>query len=289
MTTKRKARTAWSLAECLERLGSIGAGSRSDLDVEKRRKLREGRSVADLDVIAMAIPMDAAGRLLLYRLAEEDHTTAKAARLAGKPIPALPFLDALKGRNAEMVSTKSTTSGRKSTGGATRKVNEADVQFWHDGKIVSPTQNKLSSVAWFYTKGIGAGGGRLKVGELKALLARDGVADPHKAGWSVKLSNGITIGTVKKGDPVPSVDVKPKIVTAAKDRSREALADGSIAKAVAKKTAKKAPAAKKSTAKKAAPKKSTAKKGAASAPLSKPPVPRKSTQQPGILSSSKAS
>lgn len=275
MTTKRKARTAWSLAECLERLGSIGAGSRSDLDVEKRRKLREGRSVADLDVIAMAIPMDAAGRLLLYRLAEEDHTTAKAARLAGKPIPALPFLDALKGRNAEMVSTKSTTSGRKSTGGATRKVNEADVQFWHDGKIVSPTQNKLSSVAWFYTKGIGAGGGRLKVGELKALLARDGVADPHKAGWSVKLSNGITIGTVKKGDPVPSVDVKPKMATPAK---------AATAKKSTAKTAKKALAAKKST-----PKKSTAKKGAASAPLSKPPVPRKSTQQPGILSSSKAS
>lgn len=198
-------------------------------------------------------PEEARERLQLATDARKEHEAFKAARVAGKPLPATPALDELRRRQADMTSTKATTTARG--GGGTRTPKAVDVHFTHDGKLVAATQNKLSSVAWFYTKGLGKGGGRLKVGELVALLKTLGVDEPHKAGWSVKLSNGVTLGAVKKGE-TPTPIAKPPTVSkraAAGKRVGDAIKAKRVAKA---KTAAKTPA-KKST--KATPKKQTAK------------------------------
>lgn len=288
MSTKR-AKT-WTYAEVMELLPTFSAGSHSDFDVQKRQKLRAGRTIPELDQIATAIPDDATGRLLVFRLAEDDHAAAKAARKAGTPIPAVPFLEELRRRNALMVSTKAepavgsaTLSSPRAKGG---KASASGIHFTHDGKLVSATQNKLSSVAWFYTKPLGAGGGRLKVGELRELLRTLGVEDPMKPGWSVKLANGITLGSVVAGATPAPVEKQAKLaapekVAAAKKSTAKKTAKSTAAaarKPAAKKTAPKRPSGQK-YAEGVTPKKATAKKGAASAPLAKPMAPRKSVAQ----------
>lgn len=227
MATPRKTKTTKqiSLKELLASLEtmSLGGGSNRPEDVAFRNSIRT-RPLPEVDAVAMAIenmPTGSIAGLLLTRLAQDEAQDLKAARIAEKPIPAHPFLEALTRRNALMTSTKATTTATTSSGGGggTRSSKASGVTFTHDGKPVSATQNKLSSVAWFYTNGLAAGGGRLKVGELKALLKREGVEDPHKPGWSVKLANGITIGCVAAGATIPEVpkDPKqPKLATAAK-------------------------------------------------------------------------
>lgn len=290
MAKNARTTTAWTMDEAVEQLTKISSGRDSDLDL--RRRLRLGRTDAELEVLAsMLVEAEANGSReqgwLLTRLSQEDLDGAKRARQAGEPIPAMPFMEAMKRRNEKMATTPgSTKAGTKRAG----KANA--VQFTHDGKPIAVSQNKLSSVAWFYTKPLGDHGGRMSTSQLKALLASEGVDDPFTPGWSVKLDNGITIGAI-----VFSGAAAPKL-TVVKDRSREALADGSIAKAVAKKTvakktakktpvkqtakqrtraaaAKKTPAKRPAAKKATAPKKATAKKGTASAPLERPMAPRK--------------
>jgi hypothetical protein len=219
MASKRK---AVALVDLIASLDTIGGGSNRPEDVRLRDQIRS-RPVHEQDVVAIELGSRATGSLaglLLTRLAQDDHAACKAARLSGKTIPSAPFLDALKGRNAQMTSTKAekVANGGGVVGGK-RTPKATGVTFTHDGKSVSPTQNKLSSVAWFYTNGLGTGGGRLKVGELKALLKREGVDDPHKPGWSVKLSNGITIGCVNAGAEIPAVEKQPKLATATKPKA----------------------------------------------------------------------
>lgn len=280
MAKNARTTTAWTMEEALEQLTKISSGRENDQDL--RRRLREGRTDAELEILASTlVDAEAAGSReqgwLLTRLSNEDLDGAKRARQAGEPIPAMPFMEAMKRRNEKMASHPGSKSAPKRAG----KANA--VQFTHDGKAIAASQNKLSSVAWFYTKPLGNGGGRMITSQLKALLASKGVDDPFTPGWSVKLDNGITIGAV-----VFTGSAAPKL-TVVKDRSRAALADGSIAKAVAKKPAakkagrstvkkapaRKAPAKKTTAAKRPAPKKASAKKGTASTPLSRPMAPRK--------------
>lgn len=243
-TRKKAAPLAWSFAEALEHLKDVGSGP---ADESARAMITAGRTLAEHDALAAAIGDDAQGRWLLHRLAQADHDAAKAARLGGEPIPARPYLDELTRRNATMTSTRATTT-RASGGGATRTPKASGIRFTHDGKLVAASQNKLSSVAWFYTKPLGGGGGRMKVKELLDALKKLGVSDPNVAGWSVTLPNGVTLGAVKDGETPKPVD-KPKAEKAAK-----------ATKTTAKKsTATKAPAKAKPT-----PKKQTAKAKAAS-------------------------
>jgi hypothetical protein len=244
MATKQKVAKP-SLEEAIASLPTIGSG-RNDVGEAQRKALRLGRTLPELDAIATAIDNEAGGRWLLHRLAEEDHAAAKAARQSGSPIPAMPFLEELKRRNEEMTSTKATRSAGGG-GGSSRTPKASGIRFTHDGKPVAPSQNKLSSVAWFYTKNLGKGGGRMKVTEFKALLAKLGVADPMAPGWAVKLPNGITVGTVKEGQ-------KPAPVEKAEKPTTKGRPSVTPRKTTKKSTAKKAPA------KKAAPKaKATAK------------------------------
>lgn len=260
-------KTKMTLGEILERLDQIGGGSNRPEDVAVRTEIRS-RPLPDLDAIAIALEAQSTGSsagLLLTRLAQDEHAECKAARASGKPIPATPFLEALTRRQSDMASTKakavaSGTSPR--SGGGTRAPKASAVHFTHDGKLVSATQNKLSSVAWFYTKPLGAGGGRMKVGELKSLLAELGVSDPFVPGWSVALPNGVTLGAVAPGStPAPvekpkmAAPKKPAASTAKKPAARKATTKGIIdavkrsAKSGPNAAVTKAQAAKKSTGK----------------------------------------
>lgn len=71
------------------------------------------------------------------------------------------------------------------------------VRFLHDGKPMPDSQNKLSSVAWYHTKGVlSEGSARMGVPALRQLLADEGVTDPaNTAGWTVTLPNGVVIST----------------------------------------------------------------------------------------------
>lgn len=156
-----------------------------------------------------------------------------------------------------MTSTRATTT-RSSGERATRTPKASGIRFTHDGKLVAASQNKLSSVAWFYTKPLGAGGGRMKVKELLDLLKKLGVADPNSAGWSVELPNGVTLGAVKDGETPKAID-KPK---AAKPTAKAVL---DTDRKRSGNTTKKSTATKAAPAKaKPTPKKQTAKARAAS-------------------------
>lgn len=220
MATKAKTK-ALTLAQVLESLETIGGCSQRPEDVAIRKLIRD-RPVAELDSIALAIENMATGStagLLLTRLAQDEAAERKSARIEARPIPAAPFLEALTRRNQTMTSIKSERESALPKSGGGRSSKATGVTFTHDGKPVSATQNKLSSVAWFYTNGLGAGGGRMKVGELKSLLKNQGVDDPHKPDWSLKLPNGITIGCVASGTAIPPVEKTAKMATAPKPKA----------------------------------------------------------------------
>jgi hypothetical protein len=86
------------------------------------------------------------------------------------------------------------------------------VQYYHDGKPISEAQNKISSIAWWYTDGIpGAivdekGKGHLPAPELRKVLADLGVTDT-KTAFSVELPNGVRLSSTlgKLVAPEPKV------------------------------------------------------------------------------------
>lgn len=163
------------------------------------------------DLAARAIEWPSSGDplagLRLTQLAQADHEARKAAIAAGASIPALPFLDELTRRHSNMTTTRAART--ESTGRASRAAKTAELRFVHDGKLVAPTQHKLSSVAYWYTQGLGEEGGRMTAKQLRSLLEENGV-DPDSAGWSYTLANGITIGTLEKGAAEPSSEPKAR-------------------------------------------------------------------------------
>lgn len=141
-------------------------------------------------------PVESLDGSTIYAYAKFDHADRKAAIDAGEPIPATPFHDELVRRNEVRNSTKA----QKKTGGGGTKKTAADIRYLHDGKPMSDAQNKLSSVAWFHTRGIDPKHDRLGVAELVAILAKLGVSDPRSPGWMAKLSNGVTLEARKNGE-----------------------------------------------------------------------------------------
>ncbi len=112
------------------------------------------------------------------------------------------------------------------------------VQYYHDGAPISPYQNKLSSIAYWYTNGCpGAkvsevnGHEAMSSKDFQALLTKLGVKDPKGTAFEVKLPNGITISAtigklvpikprVKKADQPEAVAARK----AAKDNAAESAA-----------------------------------------------------------------
>ena len=87
----------------------------------------------------------------------------------------------------------------RTNGQSTRKRATSNVRYSHDGKPCSDSQNRLSSCAWFFTRGISeATPDRIGVAELVEVLATLGVTDPREPGWSVELPNGVRLSADPK-------------------------------------------------------------------------------------------
>lgn len=66
-------------------------------------------------------------------------------------------------------------------------------RLFHDGKPQTDVQNKLSSIAYDFTKDVVDGQPRIGVADFRKLLAEAGVADPDGTAWKVTLTNGHVI------------------------------------------------------------------------------------------------
>lgn len=127
----------------------------------------------------------------------------------------------------------------KTTEAEKPKKEKPVLQYYHDGMPISEYQNKLSSIAFWYTKGIegatknSAGHESMKAKPFVALLHALGVENPRTEAFSVELPNGIVISaTVQKdGKLVPIVprSERPKVDSSAAKKERAELTSASMA------------------------------------------------------------
>jgi hypothetical protein len=197
----------------------------------------------------------------LYNLASKEHKAQREAKKAGKPIPAAPHLDEMHRRSASGIKV-----GGKSKS-STPRAPKIDVQYFKDGRAIPASQNKLSSMAYYFSRGLDGDKPRIGTAEFVAVIAKATKLEPSKvttSSFDCKLPNGIVIAARVKGDDTP-VAVPEK----AERAPRKAAA------------AKKSTAAKKAPAKKATPAKRAAKQVT--------PIPKKSTRSTSKRQTRKAS
>lgn len=102
--------------------------------------------------------------------------------------PATPNLDAVQ---AAATPKKAPAARKRSTSTTPRQAQTVD--FSHDGKACPPSQNRLSSLAWYYTKGIDGDEPRISAAALTALLAKAGIDEPNAKAWTHTLPNGVKL------------------------------------------------------------------------------------------------
>lgn len=78
------------------------------------------------------------------------------------------------------------------------------VRYYRDGQAVTDSVNKLSTIAYHFTKGIDGDARRISSGALRALLVKLGVTEPETTTWHVRLPNGVALGAVVPGDKLPA-------------------------------------------------------------------------------------
>lgn len=119
---------------------------------------------------------------------KRNKDTGEWERVEGrKAKPPTPNLDAINAGDAG--AAKEAKAPKRAAAAA------QTVRLHHDGKPMPDSQNKLSSVAYYYTKGI-KGDGRLTTDAFRALVAKEAKlseAELLTHAWSVKLPNGITV------------------------------------------------------------------------------------------------
>lgn len=172
-------------------------------------------------------------------LAHAEHMALKAWERDGRTgeKPATPHYDAI---------TASTPARRVASRKATGpKRTASTVRFTHDGVAVSDSMNKLSTLAWFFTKKIGGDDvKRLGVSAFRDVLKGLGVSDPEHTTWQVELPNGVTVGAVAPGDQAPPAPVKKAVAAKAPVKKAPAKKATPAKRTPAKTAAKKAPAKK---------------------------------------------
>jgi hypothetical protein len=159
-------------------------------------KKRETKSKTDELRLAMELALSAKGvvkdrALRLNKATSEARGLAKWKRDGSTgTAPATPnvaAIDAIKAfeKAGGRVTSRSAASGR------------AAVQYTKDGSPISASQNKLSSMAYWYTGGIDGDAPRVSTARFLELLQELGVEDPRQPGWEVTLPNGKKLGAKK--------------------------------------------------------------------------------------------
>lgn len=154
----------------------------------------EGSEVVGAVAIRVdAVPAAATDRSERLALARAEHRILKEWVSKGEkpPRPATPNLDAIN----EEFSAAQQGGGRKSKKAARAEVQGVTVRFFHDDKPMPNSQNKLSSVAYYFTKGIKRGADRITTDDLRAILTKAGVANPANTEWELTLANGVKLHT----------------------------------------------------------------------------------------------
>jgi len=127
-------------------------------------------------------------------VARDEWKALKAWNEAGQvgDRPSTANLDAMNGAHA---AGKPRTGRKAATRKATtpKRTKAAGLRFHVGDRAMPDSQNKLSSVAWQATKGLGDDGGRVNTTALVALLAAAGISDPENTAWSHTLANDVTI------------------------------------------------------------------------------------------------
>lgn len=125
------------------------------------------------------------------------------------PRPETPDYDAIQEQYANGGAAK---AKRRRSGGPARVA--PTVRYTRNGEPVTDSVNKLSTIAYHFTRGIASKQSkRLSAADFRKLLTKLGVTDPEHTTWQVELPNGVVIGAVAPGDKAPAA---PKAKPAAK-------------------------------------------------------------------------
>jgi hypothetical protein len=128
----------------------------------------------------------------------------KAAYKAGQKVPATPVTDWVKANPTSSRSTKA----------AVVRAPKIEIRYAHDGRLMPDSQNRFSSVAYYFTKGISTGKARLTTEEFRALVVKL-KGDPAGA-FDVTLPNGIRIEALLPGQKSKGVAKAPAATVTAK-------------------------------------------------------------------------
>lgn len=130
------------------------------------------------------------------RLAKAEWAAVKAWHQAGgtPPRPATPNLDAVEAEAKHPAGAK--PRPQAASGSRARRTGRPAIRFLHDGKRINDHDNRLASLARFYTKGVDGCEDRIKSARLREILAEASIADPDGTEWEHTLSNGRVLAAV---------------------------------------------------------------------------------------------
>lgn len=178
-----------------------GAKGATVTSIEKARSSRKPKPTPKVDPVVETPAWDPhPTRRADIALAEGKKL--KKAKADGKPLPATPNLDkvneeyaaGIRAADRKRMAQEYEAANRPASGGRGPK---ATVTFTKDGKAVGTSQQRLSSMAYWYTKGIDGDTPRVSVARFREVLAELGVTEPETTTWAVTLPNGIKIGATK--------------------------------------------------------------------------------------------
>jgi hypothetical protein len=136
---------------------------------------------------------DSATRQKVYDDAKPESKALKQWEKDGKGRrPKTPNLDLIIRESADRAAGIKPKRASKKAGTRSGAPRGTTVQFVVDGREMPSSQNKLSSVAWYHTKGVGGDDvARISSTELRDLIVAEGIVDPaNTPGWKVTLPNG---------------------------------------------------------------------------------------------------
>lgn len=169
------------------------------------------------------------GRGDVVMQARTEQQAVVAARQAHKPKPPTPAIDAVNEAHATGVN------GKKSKGERTPRPPKVEAQLFVNGRPMPASQNKLSSVAYQATRGVGGDVRRISTGDLVKLLGTLGIEDATATSFDVQLPNGVLVSQRIAGDksPVKQPAAKPAKAAATKRPAKKATAKKATAKKAA--------------------------------------------------------